>query len=102
MSNFLRNTVSKLYNTASEPVAAARDAMAERLHSIHETGSLLYNRMMDNNANTGMIMANITTNIEMRTKVIDSFKSEIYQGAGETVDYSKTLTSPPGMFTSLQ
>ena len=58
--------------------------------------------MMDNNANTGMIMANITTNIEMRTKVIDSFKSEIYQGAGETVDYSKTLTSPPGMFTSLQ
>ena len=102
MRNFLRNTVWKLYNTVSEPVAATRDAIAERLQGIHETASLLYNRMMDNNANTRMIMANITLNIEMRKKVIDSFKSEIYQGAGETVDCCKTSTSPPCLFTSLQ
>ena len=57
--------------------------------------------MMDNNANTRMIMANITPNTEMRKKVTDSFKSEIYQGASETVDCCKTLTSPSCMFTSL-
>ena len=49
-----------------------------------------------------MIMANITPHIEMRTKVIYSFKSEIRQGDGEIRDYNKTLTSPPGMFTSLK
>ena len=47
-------------------------------------------------------MVNITPNTEMRKKVIDSFKSEIYQGAGETVDCCKTSTSPPCLFTSLQ
>ena len=36
----------------------------------------------------------------MRTKVVYSFKSEIYRGAGEIVDYSKVLSSPPEMFTS--
>ena len=55
-----------------------------------------------NGANRSMIMDNITPHIEMRTKLIYSFKSEIHQGAGEVVDYSKTLTSPPGMFTSLE
>ena len=55
-----------------------------------------------NKSNTKMIMANITPHIEMRTKVIYSFKSEIHRGAGEIKDYNKTLTSPPGMFTSLR
>ena len=55
-----------------------------------------------NGANTKMIMANITPHIEMRTKVIYSFKSEIHRGAGEIVDYSKTLASPTGMFTSFE
>ena len=56
-----------------------------------------------NGANTSMIMDNITPHIKMRTKLIYSFKSEIHQGAGEVVDYSKTLlTLPPGMFTSLE
>ena len=59
------------------------------------TGSL-------NNANTRMIMDNITPHIEMRVKVIYSFKAEIHRGAGEIVNYSKTLTSPPGMFASLE
>ena len=47
-------------------------------------------------------MDNITPNTEMRTKVIYSFKSEIYRGGGEIMDYSKTLISPPSMFTSLE
>ena len=48
MSTFLRNTISRLYNDVSAPVAATRDALAERLQSVRETASLLYNRMMDN------------------------------------------------------
>ena len=55
-----------------------------------------------NNANTRMIMDNITPHIEMRVKVIYSFNAEIHRGAGEIVDYSKTLTSTPGRFTSLE
>ena len=48
-----------------------------------------------NKSNTKMIM-------EMRTKIIYSFKSEIHWSAGEIVPYYKTLTSPPAMFTSLE
>ena len=48
MNTFLRNTISKLYNTVSAPVAATRDALAERLPSVRDTASLLYNRMMEN------------------------------------------------------
>ena len=55
-----------------------------------------------NTSNTKTIVANITPHIEMRTKVIYSFKSEIHRGAAEIADYSKTLTSPPDMFTSLK
>ena len=55
-----------------------------------------------NNSNTKMIMANITPHIDMRVKVIYSFKSVIYEGAGEIKSYSKTLDSSPGMFTSLK
>ena len=38
----------------------------------------------------------------MRVKVLYSLKEEIHEGAGEIVDYNKTLTSPPGTFTSLE
>ena len=48
MSTILRNTISKLYNAVSAPVTATRDALVERLQSIHDTTSLLYNRMMEN------------------------------------------------------
>ena len=44
----MRNTISKLYNAVSAPVAATRDAFAERLQSVRETASLLYNRMIEN------------------------------------------------------
>ena len=47
-------------------------------------------------------MANITPHIEMRVKVIYSFKSVIYQGGGKIQPYSKTLDSAPGMFASLR
>ena len=55
-----------------------------------------------NYPNKRMIMDNITSHIEMRVKVIYSFKSMTYQGNGEIKDYSKTLDSAPGMFTSLK
>ena len=48
MNTFLRNTISKLCNVVSAPVAAARDALTERLQSVRETASLLYNRMVEN------------------------------------------------------
>ena len=48
MSTFLRNTFSKLCNAVSAPVAAIRDALAERLQSVRDTTSLLYNRMIEN------------------------------------------------------
>ena len=48
MNTFLRNTISKLYNAVSAPVAATRDALAERLQGVRETASFLYNRMMEN------------------------------------------------------
>ena len=48
MNTFLRNRISKLYNAASAPVAATRDVLAERLQSVRDTTSLLYNRMMEN------------------------------------------------------
>ena len=55
-----------------------------------------------NGVTTRVVMANLTLHIEMRAKVSYSFKSEIDQGADKIVDYNKTLTSPPGMFTSLK
>ena len=48
MNSFLRNTISKLYNAVSAPVAATRDALTEKLQSVGDTASLLYNRMMEN------------------------------------------------------
>ena len=48
MDTFLRNTISKLYNAVSAPLAATRNALAERLQSVRETTSLLYNKMMEN------------------------------------------------------
>ena len=66
-----------------------------RLKEFWVTGNL-------SNANTRMIIDNIRPQTEMRVKVIYSFKAKIHQGAGEIVDYSKILTSPPGMFISLE
>ena len=67
----------------------------KRVKTFRVTGNL-------NNSNTKMIMASITPHAEMRVKVIYSFKSVIYRGAGEVKPYSKTLDSSPGMFTSLK
>ena len=67
----------------------------KRVKEFRVTGNL-------NKSNTKMIMANITPHIEMRTKVIYSFKSEIHRGAGQIAPYYKTLTSPPSIFRSLE
>ena len=44
----MRNTISKVYNAVSASVAATRDALAERLQSVRDTASLLYNKIMEN------------------------------------------------------
>ena len=44
----MKNQISKLYSAVSAPVAATRDALTERLQSVRDTASLLYNRMMNN------------------------------------------------------
>ena len=48
MNTYLRNAISKLYNIVPAPVTATQNALTERLQSIHDTVSLLYNRMMEN------------------------------------------------------
>ena len=48
MNTFLRNKISKLYNTVLSLVTATRDALTERLQSVRDIISLLYNRMMEN------------------------------------------------------
>ena len=42
--NYLRNSISKLYEFVSTPVAATRDALADRLQSVRDTVTLLYKR----------------------------------------------------------
>ena len=44
----MKNQLTKLYNVVPAPVTATRDAPAERLQSVRDTTSLLYNRMMEN------------------------------------------------------
>ena len=48
MTSWMKNHLTKLYNAVSAPMTATHDALAERLQSICETASLLYNRMMQN------------------------------------------------------
>ena len=85
MVTVMRNTVPKI-NLMHEGI---------RVKEFRMTGIL-------NVPNTKMIIANITPQIEMRVKVIYSFKGEIHGGPGEIVDCSMTLNSPPGMFASLE
>ena len=59
MNTFLRNEISKLYNAVSASVTATRDALAERLQSVCETASLLYNRMVENMGNVQGNLKNI-------------------------------------------
>ena len=44
----MKNQLTKLYNVVPAPVTATRNAPAERLQSVRDTTSLLYNRMMEN------------------------------------------------------
>ena len=98
---------------AKEPAAAAKEQQQDddeqydtvtKIKVVREGRHVKEFRVTGNlnRSNTKMIMANITPHIEMRVKVIYSFKSVIYRGNGEIKDYSKTLDSAPGMFTSLK
>ena len=42
--NWFRNKITDLYNALSAPVAASRDALSERLQSLRDTVTLLYER----------------------------------------------------------
>ena len=44
----MSNQISHLYKAVLAPVAATQDAHAERLRRVHQTASLLYNRMVAN------------------------------------------------------
>ena len=48
-----------------------------------------------NGINTRIVVVNRTPHIDMGTKVINSFKSEIHQISGEILDYIETLILPP-------
>ena len=48
MNRWMRNHIANLCNTASATVTAIRNALTQRLQSLCETASLLYNRMMEN------------------------------------------------------
>ena len=100
----VRHTASLLYNRAMHHIGetlknivgnAAKEEEGKRVKVFRITRSM-------NRDNTKIIMDKITQHIEMRTKVVYSFEAEIHRGTGEIADYSKMLSSPPGMFTSLQ
>ena len=42
--SWFRNQITDLYNAVSAPVAATRDALSERLQSVRDTVTLLYER----------------------------------------------------------
>ena len=48
MTNWMRNQLTKFYNAALASVVTTRDPLAERVQSVHEIASLLYNRMVEN------------------------------------------------------
>ena len=48
VNSWMKNQLTKLYNAVSAPVTTTRDALAERLQSVRDTASLLYNRMIEN------------------------------------------------------
>ena len=79
-----------------EDLAARMDLVEEgaRIRRFQITGNL-------NHVSTRLIMDKITPHIEMRTKVIYSFVADVYRGEGEITEYTKTLSAPSGMFTSL-
>ena len=65
MKSWMRNTISKFYSVVSRPVAATRDALAERLQSVRKTACLLYNRMLEN---TGYVRKKLKEIMKNETK----------------------------------
>lgn len=103
-----RDVVEKHYRKRrrkTETVHSVREwpGIVARAEMTKEGGRVKEFRITGNQnwVSTRLIMDKITPHIEMRTKVVYSFEADIYRGAGEIVDYKKTLNGPPGMFTSL-
>ena len=48
MTSWMKNQIPNLYSFVSADVGAIQDELVERLQSVCETASLLYNRMMNN------------------------------------------------------
>ena len=44
MYNWMKNQITDFNNAVSAPVAATRDALSERLQSVRDTVTLLYER----------------------------------------------------------
>ena len=95
-----RDTASLLYNRTMHYIGETLKKIVENAAKEEEGKRVKVFRIRRsmNRDNTKIIMDNITQHIEMRTKVVYSFEAEIHRGAGEIVDYSKVLSSPPGMF----
>jgi len=66
----------------------------QRVKRFQITGNL-------NHVATRLIMEKLSPHIDMRVKVIYSFKADVYRGGGEVAEYSKTLENR-GLFTSLE
>ena len=87
-----QNNDDEQYETVSKIILPHE---GKRMKKFRVTGDL-------NKSNTKITMADITPHIQISANVIYSFKSEIHRGAGVIKGYYKTLTSPGGMFTSLE
>ena len=48
MTSWMKNQIPNIYSFVSADVGAIQDELVERLQSVCETASLLYNRMMNN------------------------------------------------------
>ena len=101
----VRDTASLLYNRTMHHICYVQETLKNIVKNAAKEEDkrvkvFRITRSM-NRDNTKIIMDKITQHIEMRTKVVYSFEAEIHRGAGEIVDYSKVLSSPPGIFTSL-
>ena len=57
--NYLRNSISKLYEFVSTPVAATRYALADRLQSVRDTVTLSYNRAKEKLVYSGETLKDI-------------------------------------------
>ena len=64
MNIFLSNTISKLCDAVTAPVASTCDALAVRLQSLHDTGYLLYQKTKEELGNEHKLKDNVEIEAE--------------------------------------